>query len=75
MIDILYSAIRLKRDVNGNPRYYFARDLFPPMTDKTRRAAGLTLYRGKRYSAGYVMQSYNLGSDIVHALYEINHNI
>ena len=67
--DIKESAIRLDNDINGNPRYYFPRYVWPKMDDKTRRNTGfLSLYRGKRYGAGYVMTSYNLDSDIEYAL-------
>jgi hypothetical protein len=67
--DIKESAIRLDNDINGNPRYYFPRYVWPKMDDKTRRNTGFfTLYRGKRYGAGYVMTSYNLDMDIEYAL-------
>lgn len=63
--DIKQSAIRLNNDINGNPRYYFPRYVWPKMDDKTRRNTGyLSLYRGKRYGAGYVMTSYNLDGDL-----------
>lgn len=66
--DIKESAIRLDNDINGNPRYYFPRHMWPKMDDKTRRSAGLSLYRGKHRGAGYVMKSYNLLGDIEYAL-------
>ena len=70
--DIKESAIRLDSDINGNPRYYFPRYVWPKMDDKTRKSTGFfALYRGKRYGAGYVMTSYNLLSDIEYALYAI----
>ena len=69
------SAIRLDNDINGNPRYYFPKYMWPAMDDKTRRSAGLTLYRGKRYGAGYVIQSYNLENDIEYALYAIKNEV
>jgi len=62
--DIALSAVRMDNDINGNPRYYFPVYMFPRMEDKKRRQAGLTTYRGKRYGAGYVMQSYSLEHDI-----------
>lgn len=68
--DVKESAIRLDNDINGNPRYYFPRYMWPKMDDKTRRNF-LALYRGKRYGAGYVMTSYNLLGDIEYALYAI----
>jgi len=70
--DIKESAIRLDNDINGNPRYYFPRYVWPKMDDKARRNMGfLLLYRGKRRGAGYVMKSYNLLGDIEYALYAI----
>jgi predicted TIM-barrel fold metal-dependent hydrolase len=62
------SARRLKSNVYGNPRYYLPVYTFPPMTTKERRAAGLETYRGRDYGAGYVLTSYNLESDIRHAM-------
>jgi hypothetical protein len=62
------TAIRIDNDVNGNPRYYLPKFVWPSMTDKIRRAAGLNMYRGKKYGAGYVMQSYSLEHDIEIAL-------
>ena len=41
--DVKESAIRLNNDINGNPRYYFPRHMWPKMDDKTRRSAGLGL--------------------------------
>jgi len=69
--DIKQSSIRLDNDINGNPRYYFPKYMWPKMDDKTRRSAGLALYRGKRYGAGYVMTTYNLDGDLDYALYAI----
>lgn len=63
-ISLMESAIQINNDINGNPRYYFPKYMFPAMTDKTRRKAGLTKYRGKRFGAGYVIQSYSLIYDI-----------
>lgn len=58
---------RLKNDVNGNPRYYVgaydlaalvgvAVDDLPQFAGK----AGFKKYRGTKFGAGYVTQSYNL---------------
>ena len=66
--ELAESAIRLPLDINGNPRYYFPAFVWPEMTGKQRSKAGLLLYRGKQYGAGYVMQSYSLEGDIAHAL-------
>lgn len=67
--ELTKAAIRLDNDVNGNPRYYLPKYVLPAMTYKRLRLkAGLTVYRGKKYGAGYVIQSYSLQSDIEHAL-------
>jgi len=75
MRNISAIACEIKRDwlkpnyAAGNPRYYFPHYVWPKMDDKVRRNTGfLSLYRGKRYGAGYVMTSYNLDSDIEYAL-------
>jgi hypothetical protein len=73
--DIKQAAIRIDNDINGNPRYYFPKYMFPAMDDKTRLRAGLNLYRGKKYGAGYVMQSYYLDGDIEYALYAIENEV
>jgi len=49
--------------------------MFPAMDNKTRSRAGLNLYRGKKYGAGYVMQSYYLDGDIEYALYAIENEV
>ena len=72
--DVKNSAIRIDNDINGNPRYYFPKYMWPAMDDKTRRSAGLALFRGKRYGSGYVLTSHFLDGDLDYALYAIlNH--
>nr|DAV86483.1 MAG TPA: hypothetical protein [Caudoviricetes sp.] len=63
--------VRLKNDVNGNPRYYVgAYDLAALVgvrADQLPRFAGKTgfnKYRGKRYGGGYVVSSYNLDQSV-----------
>lgn len=68
--DIVTSAVRLDNDINGNPRYYvsvcaFIRD------GEFMRPFNASKYRGKRYGAGWVFQSYNLKSSIEHAVSSI----
>lgn len=60
----LASWKRLDNDVNGNPRYYIPGFLVPDKVKVNRLKYGLTLYRGKQYGHGYVMQSYALANDI-----------
>lgn len=60
---------RLDNDVNGNPRYYLP--LYAIRGQATNRihadyikdVLGLVKYRGKKYGAGYVIQSYNIQAD------------
>lgn len=73
--ELIESAIRIDNDINGNPRYYFPKSAWGALDDKTRRSAGLHKYRGKRFGAGYVMQSYNLRTDIDYALYAIQYDV
>lgn len=73
--ELIESAIRIDNDVNGNPRYYFPKFVWPDMSQKARLSAGLNMYRGKRYGAGYVMQSYSLRTDIDYALYAIRYEV
>lgn len=57
--EIAATAIQLNNDVNGNPRYLVWKLAFdgqrPPFADK---------YRGKKFGAGWVFQSYYLAHDI-----------
>ena len=52
---------RIDSDVNGNPRYYLPKyAIADTHADYITAALGLTKYRGKKYGAGYVIQSYNI---------------
>lgn len=66
--EIAESAIRLDNDVNGNPRYYIPVFMFWDALGKGVRPLGAVMYRGKKYGAGWVFQSYNLQRDIERAL-------
>ncbi len=60
-------AIKMDNDVNGNPRYYlsivhFERD------GRFYRPKFCSKYRGKRFGAGWVFQSYNLEHDLAEAM-------
>lgn len=69
--ELAQSAIRLDNDINGNPRYYLPIYMLPRMADKARLKAGLNRYRGKRFGAGYVIQSYSLEYDLSFVLQTI----
>ena len=66
--EIAESAIRLDNDVNGNPRYYIPVFMFWDALGKGVRPVGAVKYRGKRYGAGWVFQSYALENDIRESL-------
>ena len=69
--ELAQSAIRLDNDINGNPRYYLPLYMLPRMADKARLKAGLSRYCGKRFGAGYVIQSYSLENDLSFVLQTI----
>ena len=52
---------RIDSDTNGNPRYYLPVYM---ADEKNVRKIGGVKYRGKRYGAGWVFQSYALQSDV-----------
>jgi len=52
---------RLDNDTNGNPRYYLPIYL---ATESAARKLGAVKYRGKKYGAGWVFQSYALQGDV-----------
>ena len=52
---------RIESDVNGNPRYYLP--VFLAEESAVRKLGGVK-YRGKRYGAGWVFQSYALQGEI-----------
>lgn len=55
---------RINNDVNGNPRYYLPLYNIPEThREYIADVLGLTRYRGQKYGAGYVIQSYNIESD------------
>lgn len=51
---------RLDSDICGNPRYYLPVYLAP---ESIARKLGAVKYRGKKYGAGWVFQTYNLQDD------------
>jgi hypothetical protein len=68
--EIAAAAIRLDNDVNGNPRYYVPCFMFFALGNMYRPAFA-TKYRGRKYGAGWVFQSYNLVEDLRLGLEEI----
>ena len=65
--DLLDSAIRLKDDVDGNPRYYIPVYMFTDTEGNMIRPKYCTKYKGKRWGAGWVFRSYNLAYDLKHS--------
>jgi hypothetical protein len=52
---------RIDNDVNGNPRYYLP--IYLAAESAVRKIGGVK-YRGKKYGAGWVFQSYSLQGDV-----------
>ena len=57
---VVDSAIRLDSDMYGNPRYGIPVFMFNDRNNKWFRPVHANKYRGKRYGALWVFQSYNL---------------
>ena len=71
---LVESAISLDNDVNGNPRYYWSCMSFCDEKGDMYRPKYVSVYRGKKYGRGWVIQSYNLKEDaksIVSAQYGV----
>ena len=51
---------RIESDTNGNPRYYLPIYL---AQESIARKLGAVKYRGKKYGAGWVFQTYSLRND------------
>lgn len=66
--ELAEAAERMDNDINGNPRYYIPVYLFTDADGVRYRPAGAVKYRGKRYGAGWVFQSYNLYDDLARAI-------
>ena len=56
---IIDDFIKIKHDINGNPRYYLPIDKLEGLTHKQINKTGGVKYRGKQYREGYVFTSYN----------------
>lgn len=72
-VELEQRFIGLLNDVNGNPRYYIGIIELAVLVGATTeevgavaRKAGFKKYRGKKYGAGYVVESYNLSEDVAH---------
>jgi len=61
---IAQDAIRLNNDINGNPRYYISCVSFMDDNHDFYRPPYAKMYRGKKYGAGWVFQSYSLEKNI-----------
>ena len=62
--EIAQAAVKMKCDINGNPRYYVPCYHFRTAPGKYFRPAFANMYRGKKFGAGWVFQSYSLENDI-----------
>lgn len=63
--------VRLENDVNGNPRYYVGLYDLAALAGVSvedlpqfAKKVGFKKYRGNKYGAGYVTQSYNLQNSV-----------
>ena len=65
--EIAEYATRIDNDYNGNPRYYISACAFMD-NGEFYRPKYARKYRGKRYGAGWVFQSYDLQGDILDCL-------
>ena len=59
---------QIDNDVNGNPRYVVHFYELGVKLEDYGKIPGLTKYRAKWFGGGYVIQSYNLESDLKHCL-------
>ena len=66
--EIAQSAIKIKNDANGNPRYYTPAYFFRDAQGEFIRPKYCRKYTGKRYGAGWVFTSYSLENDIRDAI-------
>ena len=65
--EIAEYATRIDNDYNGNPRYYISACAFMD-NGEFYRPKYARKYRGKRYGAGWVFQSYDLQGDVLDCL-------
>ena len=65
------TVYKINNDFNGNPRYlvsWMALGLDSYKPTKLTRKAGLSKYRGKQFSGGFVFQSYNIDETMKYIL-------
>ena len=55
------STLRLNNCINGNPRYYIG---YIDIPEHLHCHTGMTMYKGRRYGAGFVISSYNLQNSL-----------
>ena len=65
--EIAEYATRIDNDYNGNPRYYISACAFMD-NGEFYRPKYARKYRGKKYGAGWVFQSYDLQGDVLDCL-------
>ena len=67
---IVDSAIRLDNDVYGNPAYYVPIFMFYDEKGEWYRPFNVRAYRGRKFGAGWRIESYNLKRSIERAIEE-----
>lgn len=68
--DIEDSAIRLDNDVYGNPAWYVPIFMFSDEQGNWFRPFNVRAYRGKKYGAGWRIETYNLRRSIERSIEE-----
>jgi hypothetical protein len=66
------SYYRIDNDVNGNPRYVVHFYALGVELADYGKIQGLKKYRAKWFGGGYVIQSYNLESDLEYLINKVN---
>lgn len=70
--EISEQAVRLDNDINGNPRYYISCVSFMDENSNFYRPKFANVYRGKKFGAGWVFQSYALENHLRESLASTN---
>jgi hypothetical protein len=63
---------RIDNDVNGNPRYVVHFLDINVKPEDYGKIPGISKYRAKWFGGGYVLQSYNLESDLEYTLNKVD---
>lgn len=67
--DLELEAVKINHDINGNPRYYIGASNFRDIDGNFIRPVYAKKYRGKKFGAGWIFQSYNLNYSLLKSIY------